>query len=71
MCVFIYVCVCVCVCVCIYIYIYIHKKLNHFAVHQNLTQHCKKVEMIKLSEEGKSKAKTGWKLDLVHQLAKL
>ena len=23
------------------IYIYIYKKLNHFAVHQKLTQHCK------------------------------
>ena len=34
-----------CVCVCIYIYIYTHTyiyiRLNYFAVHQKLTQHCK------------------------------
>ena len=29
------ICVCVCVCVCV------HIKLNHFAGHQKLTQHCK------------------------------
>ena len=25
----------------VYVYIYIYMKLNHFAVHQKLTQHCK------------------------------
>ena len=35
--IYIYMYVCICVCVCVYIYI----KLNHFAVHQKLTQHCK------------------------------
>lgn len=30
-----------------------------------------KLEMIKLNEEGKSKTKTGGKLGLLHQLAKL
>ena len=30
-----------------------------------------KLEMIKFSEEGMSKAKTGWKLGLLCQLAKL
>ena len=25
----------------IYIHIHIHVKLNHFAIHQKLTQHCK------------------------------
>ena len=30
-----------------------------------------KLEMIKLSEEGMSKVKTGWKLGLLHQTAKL
>ena len=33
--------VCVCVCVCIHICTCIYIKLNHFAVHQKLTQHCK------------------------------
>ena len=37
--------ICIYICVCVYIYIHIHTyiyiKLNHFAVQQKLTQHCK------------------------------
>ena len=44
----------VCVCVYIYIYIYIYKRLNHFTVHLELTQHCKSTMLqykIKVEEE--------------------
>ena len=37
----IYICICTYIYMCVYIYIYIHIKLNQFAVHQKLTQHCK------------------------------
>ena len=37
-----YVCVCVCVCIYTHIYTYIYiYTVNHFAVLQKLTQHCK------------------------------
>ena len=42
----VYICVCVCVCVCVYIY----TQLAHFAIQQELTEHCKSI-IIKIFEK--------------------
>ena len=38
---YVYIYICVYIYIYIYIYIHIYIKLNHFAVHLKLTQHCK------------------------------
>ena len=45
------------ICICIYIYI----KMNHFAVHQKLAQHCKEINYASIKRKRKHETKKTWK----------